>query len=391
MLTEMDVAHALPANGFIRRYVIHAMKQTTSPLCYHLGTGLTILATTCPLTYGCTYAGGALRGNLYTLLVGRSGEDQKSTALGIGRSLLHEAAAPLIGDYPGSPEGLIESLANANSQMIPMSEFGSFLAQSQRGYMEPIKAMLADVWDCLPIQRARANNRTIRVDNPRLSVLAACSIPYLEKHTLAEDWTGGFMARWLCLYGRRERVDPDPIGDDTDTEWLIEFLRNRASTGNAGWCRGLDAQAKSLWCDWYYELSRRQLPTLVTGVAARAPTIARKAALLYSWDYGLASWGEEWEIGISELEPAIKLAELHIKSLTGLADKIADHPDARLRRSVIAALDALGGEAPLGKILRILKMRKRPVVESLDGLCEEARVRKLMTENGFVYVLGGHV
>jgi hypothetical protein len=389
MLTEMDVAHALPSEGWIRRYVIHAMKQTTSPLCYHLGTGLTVLATTCPLQFGTHYAGGALRANLYTLLVGRSGEDQKSTALGIGRSLLHQAAAPLIGDYPGSPEGLIESLANANSQMIPISEFGSFLAQSQRGYMEPIKAMMADLWDCLPVQRARANNRTIRVDDPRLSMLAACSIPYLEAFTLSSDWQGGFMGRFLCLYGRRERIDPDPTGDDTDTEYLIEFLRSRASTGQAGWCEGLDPQAKKLWCDWYYELHQRRLPTLVAGVASRAPTIARKAAMLYSWDYGVASWGEPWQIGLAELEPAIKLAELHIKSLSGLADKIADHPDARLRRSVIGALDTLGGEAPLGQILRILKMKKRSVVESLDGLVEEGRIRRIRNEMGSVYVLSG--
>jgi len=384
----MDVARALPPDGFIRRYVIHAMKQTTSPLAYHLGVGLTILGTTCPLPFGTRYAGGSLRANLYTLLVGRSGEDQKSTAIGIGRSLLHEAAAPLIGDYFGSPEGLIESLSNANSQMIPVSEFGAFLAQAQTGYMQPLKAMLADLWDCQPQQRARANNRTIRVDNPRLSVLAACSLPYLESYTLQADWKGGFMGRFLCLYARRERIDPDPIGDDTDTQYLTNFLRERASTGLSGWCTGLDPEAKEKWCEWYYELHKRQLPTLVAGVSSRAPTIARKAAMLYSWDYGIASWGEPWQITLKELEPAIKLAELHIKSLVGLADKIADHPDARLRRSVLGALEQLGGEATLGKILRVLKMRKRPIVESLDGLCEEGRVRRLRTENGSSYVLG---
>ena len=67
----------------------------------------------------------------------------KSSALGIGRDVLFEAAAPLIGDYPGSPEGLIDSLARSPSQVIPISEFGRFLAAAQRGYYEPIKALLA--------------------------------------------------------------------------------------------------------------------------------------------------------------------------------------------------------------------------------------------------------
>ena len=78
-------------------------------------------------------------------LVGRAGEDQKSSALGIGRDLLFEAASPLVGDFPGSPEGLIDSLARSPSQNIPISEFGRFLASAQRGYFEPIKALLAEM------------------------------------------------------------------------------------------------------------------------------------------------------------------------------------------------------------------------------------------------------
>ena len=105
MVTEEDVVRALPENGFVRNYVIHAMKQTTAPLCYHLGVGLTLLSTTCPINYGMWYAG-ALRPNMFTLLIGRSGEDNKSSALNVGQGLLFSAAPDLIGDYPGSAEGL---------------------------------------------------------------------------------------------------------------------------------------------------------------------------------------------------------------------------------------------------------------------------------------------
>ena len=99
MLTEAETLKAIPPSGFVHDYVVHALKQTTSPLAYHLGTGLSILSCTCPLDYGMNYAG-KLRANLFVLLVGRSGEDQKSSALGIGRDLLFEAASPLVGDFP---------------------------------------------------------------------------------------------------------------------------------------------------------------------------------------------------------------------------------------------------------------------------------------------------
>ena len=89
MITELDAARACPQTGFIHTYALHSMRQTTAPLVYHLGVGLSVLAATCPTNYGMFYAG-MLRPNFYCLLVGRSGEDQKSSAITIGRDLLFE-------------------------------------------------------------------------------------------------------------------------------------------------------------------------------------------------------------------------------------------------------------------------------------------------------------
>ena len=384
MLTEKDAVYAVPPSGFVHDYVLHAVKQTTSPLCYHLGVALSILSSTCPLDYGMNYAG-RLRANMFALLAGRSGEDQKSSALGIGRDLLFEAASPLVGDFPGSPEGLIDSLARSPSQCIPISEFGRFLASAQRGYFEPIKALLADLWDCHSIQRAKANGKGVRVDDPRLSVMAACSIPYLEKYTLAEDWSGGFMGRWCVMYGRRERVDPDPAGDMTAFGDLAEFLRSRAIVPSGGWCAGLTPAAKKMWSEWFFDVTDRPLPDQIVGVRSRAPTMARKAALLYAWDWGKPIGGDPWLMDTPELDYGIRFAELHVKSVLGLSEVIADHPDARLRRSVIEAVELKGGVASIGQILGTLKMRRKPVAESLDALVEEGRLRRINVGSGYVY------
>lgn len=362
------------------------MKQTTSPLAYHIGVGLSILAATCPQPYGMRYAG-TLRPNMYTLLVGRSGEDQKSSALGIGKEVLFEAAAALCGDFPGSAEGLIESLDRQNTQLITVSEFGKLLAAAQRGYFEPIKTLLTDAWDCTPQQRAKANNKIIRVDNPRLSVMGGCSVPYLEKHTLAEDWTGGFMGRWFVIHAQRERVDPDPVGDDSMKPWLVDELKRRAYTPAAGDILGLTPAAKQYWADWFAEVSNRQLPGNIVGIRARAPTIARKIAMLLGWDYGGAIAGQSWYMDLDVLVPAIAITELHIRSLVDLAEVIAEHPDARARRSVLDAIRVSGGEATLGQILTIMKSKRRPVMESLDAIMEEGRVVRYDTALGAVYRL----
>ncbi len=385
-VSEQEAVAALPPSGWLREYVIHAAHQTTSPLIYHLGVGVTVLGTTCPLAYGMNYAG-PLRANNFCLLVGRSGEDQKSTALSVGKKILDEAAAPLIGDFPGSPEGLIDSLARRPSQFIPISEFGKFLSSAQRGYFEPTKTLLADLWDSLPTQRTKANNKTVRVDNPRLSIGAACSIPYLEKHTLAEDWTGGFMGRWTVLYGKRERTDPDPTGDNSRFQGLCDEVRKRATTPTAGYCMGLTPAARKLWTEWFLDITGRRLPDNIVGIRSRAPSMARKIALVYGWDYGPALAGQPWDMDLDVLEPAIALAELHVKSLVHLSDVIAEHQDARLRRSVMVAIRQFGGVASLGEILSVLKMRKRPIVEMLDALMEEGRVTRQKTSLGIVFTL----
>lgn len=377
-VTEAEAAAVVPPSGWIRRYVVHGYKQTTAPLIYHIGVGLSVLAVSCPLNYGMHYAGD-LRANNFCLLVGRSGEDRKSSALHVGRGILDKAAPSLIGDFPGSPEGLVDALEDTPSQLIPISEFGKFLSAAQRGYFEPTKTLLADLWDSMPVQRSKANRKVVRVSNPRLSIAAACSIPYLEKHTLAEDWTGGFMGRWLVLYGRRERIVPDPVGDRTDEQWLADELKRRALIKNAGWCQGLSPQASTLWHNWFHSVMNRQLPSNIIGIRARAPTMARKIALLYGWDYGPAQHGQPWHIDLSILEPAIAFTELHIQSLVHLSEVIAEHPDARLRRTVLRAIEEKGGLATLGEILGILKMRKRPVVEMLDALMCEGRVQRIKT------------
>jgi hypothetical protein len=241
--------------------------------------------------------------------------------------------------------------------------------------------------NCGAIQRVRANNRITRVDNPRLSIAAACSIPYLEKHTLAEDWTGGFMGRWMVLYGQRERIDPDPVGDRTDFDWLAEQLRLRATMPSAGWCMGLAPAAKQMWTDWFHDVSARILPGNIIGIRARAPTICRKVALLYGWDFGPAMLGDPWEMDVDVLEPAIKLVELHIQSLVDLSSIIAEHHDARMRRSVIQAIESFGGLANLGEILSVMKTRKRTVTEILDSLIEEKRISITNTSIGSAYAL----
>ena len=142
-----------------------------------------------------------------------------------------------------------------------------------------------------------------------------------------------------------------------------------------------------MWADWFHEVSARKLPDTIVGIRSRAPTMARKAALLYAWDWGKPFSGAEWDMDEMELDYGIRFAELHIKSVVGVSDVIADHADARMRRSVIECIATFGGKATMGQMLSRMKMKRKPVAETLDALLEEKRVRRVMNGVEWSYEL----
>lgn len=370
MISEDEVLTALPYDSWLTKYVQYCQMQTTSPLAYHLGVGLTILAMSCPTEYTMRFFG-KMPCNMFALLAGRSGEDQKSTALGFGEELLDMANFKLIGDQPASAEGLVNSLSEDNKQCIFYSEFGQFLSQSKGGYMESIKTTYTNLWDGKNITRKKANE-TIRAENPRLSIVAACSLPYLEQYTTAHDWSGGFMGRWLLMFAKRERTMAFPPDETEKTRnmrnylagTLQEFMRYSYSER----CLGLDEEAKELWSEWYCELQKRPLPTMISGTNTRCPAIAIRVALIYAWDQGLSRQGQNWKIDRHTLKFAIDVAELHLKSVITLADRLAEHPDALLRRRIMKCFPEVEDVATLGEIILSTKLRPRNLKEIIEGL-----------------------
>lgn len=385
MITEVQALAALPPAGFLRQYCAYAARQTTAPLAYHIGVGLSLMAVTCPISYGARYAVDQ-RPNLFVMLAGRSGDDQKSTAIQIGREILFAARPELIGDQPGSWEGQIQSLSVQPRQLLIYPEMGKLLASTQRGYMEPYKAVLTDLADATPQQRVLAKKKageesTIRVDNPRLSLLGACSLPFLERHTEAVDWTGGFLGRFFLIFAARERVDPWPYGSDAGQAELVAWIAEHAAADTAGWCLGPTSSARVTWNNWFRDVHARQLPELVAGARTRAPVMALKVALLLGWDYGTADLGMPWQIDHNVLEPAIAIAELYLQSVCALSERLAEHPEARTRRTVLEAL-TVGVPTTLGHILTTTKFKRKSLMEVLDGLVEERALQRLTIAGG---------
>tara|TARA_R110002060_G_C2119733_1_gene98655 strand:- start:67 stop:1248 length:1182 start_codon:yes stop_codon:yes gene_type:complete len=383
MINEHDVATALrllPDSSWLRNYCRYASNQTTAPLAYHLGTGLALLSSTVPLDGKMRYAGD-LCCTQYSMLVGRSGEDQKSTAMKIGKEIMFDAAPTTFGNRPGSFEGLIDGLANQPQQLLMYYEMGVLLASTTGGYLEALKALYTDLWDGTPQQRAKANDNLIKVDQPRVSIIGACAVPYLENYTKPHDWTGGFLGRWMIFYAQRERTDPDPIGNTQGRSYLVEDLRQLAEGDDFGHCAGLSQHAYQMWSDWFFDLDSRPIPSLIAGIRSRVPTMVRKICLILAWEQALAFGKRSWEIDETLLSAAIAFGELHLKSILGLATRIDPHHDARLRRQVLQCLPNIGDTTSLADILRTTKFRRSTIMETLETLLIEETIDQFIHGN----------
>ena len=391
MISEQDVIDAIPKQGFIFDYINHCALNTTAPIGYHLATGLNILSATCPASYSVHYAG-EMNANLFSMCVGRSGEDQKTTAVKMGRKLLYKVDPDLLSDKPVSSEGMLKILEENPQRLLIFEEMGEFMSKAQTGYFEPIKSLLTDLWDCTPQSRRKANE-VMRIDEPRLSCLAAISIPYLEKYTNPEDWTGGFLGRWFIIYSKRERTDPFPSGNLSMLNYLIETLqyKNRFKQKEylplVGKCRGLDKNAMKLWVKWFNDLDDVQMPDKISGAKTRAPAIAIKIALLYAWDFGLpvANNGGDWYLDAPVIAYAIAAANLHINSVCGLSDRIAEHPEALQRRSILDFIP-VGTSITLGQLIRATKLKKKTLIDQIDGLVIDGTLSRTIIGNSHDYV-----
>lgn len=393
MVTEQQVAAALPRRGFLWDYVRFAATQTDANIAYHVGAGLALLSQAVPIDFFVPF-GGPLRGNLYTLFVGPSTLSRKSGAISVARAVLASFDKDRISEAPGSPEALIDAIRRRPQQVLFYSEFASLLSNSERGYMRPIKTLLTEIWDCHPIGRQLVRKKASIIDHPRLSVVAGCAPGYLEAHTEPIDWTEGFLARFLTFYGHRERFYDSPPYDWEGQARLGEQLRgllpgDMVFSGPLGQCQGLDVTAAALWRDWHHKVERIALaktnrPT--QSAVGRAPGLAMKVAGLLAWDLGHARQSIPWQIGEEELACATAIVDLHIESVLEIGDQLAPDRDMRDRRRTLRAV----GEEPtlLGKILREAGLTKRRAHEMIETLVEEQlieRVRISGDEKGTYY------
>ena len=316
-------------------------------------------------------AGRELVPNLYTLIVGPSRSARKTATLDIGVEILRLANPEAVIPMPGSYEEMVAQLRATPIGLLEYREFGHFLKTTARGYGEPIRTVLMDLYDWPPTQayiRNLRKGKTVIEAPIVLSMLSAIATDLLFRFADLEEWTGGFFGRTLMLYGERDTFRmPSPW--DSARDALAQQLRAWCNTAIPQ-CGGFSREAWTAFEQWsrWRDSKSIEAPDRVQTFFAGAPTLAAKIALLYAIDCHEPIAGPGWLISYDSVAKAAMMVDtLYLPSIVHLGDRLALGDFERDRQRVLDVID-LFGKRGVGRpeLLRRLKI----AAQNLDAIVE---------------------
>ncbi len=381
-ITEAEVHHAmalLPDGCFLKAYVKYGESQVGSNIAYHIGTGLAMLSAVAPLNLTLTGGKATTFQNVYVLLVGSSGDAEKTTGMNVGRTLLAEVDQEILSSDPTAEETLLKMLAKRPNRLFFYPDYATFLSKTagkdQRG--EGLRSGFMSLFDGLYYSREYANGKKFEVATPRPSILAACTPQHLESYTSSIDWEGGFMSRHLILWGERERTREWPDQNPYTRElkhFLLEWLKWSVKQPVAEECSQITPEAMRHMDEWKGEIRRRyetqHADEMTKGIISRSKLMLSKVCLLLSWSRGACV--APWALDVPAVLAGIAITDMYLKSMLELTKNIAQTPAMMEQKRILNAVREQW--TPLGEITDRAKITKKRALEYIETLVEENKI-----------------
>lgn len=386
----------LPEHHFIRRYVEYAATLTDAPLIFHLGNALAMISAICPPDAAISGPAGSIAANVYVMLLGDSATSRKSSTMRIAQRILANAVPEIIGQTPGSKQGLEAAVAEQPQQILIYPEFSGFLAASQKqAAIQDLKLLLLDIFDGTAISR-RLSKESVFCVAPRLTLIGGVAPALFEAHTTTTDLTGGFTSRFIPLRGVRSGFRA-PSPPNLAVEAQLSAMLKHIGTGVPNIpVRISDTASSYLWDQWIptRDAVARRAPAETQGMLMRAlaPNLFKVIVLA-----AVAEISHMFPP--SQLRPAapdgsflwasdaiVRFAMAFVDAYTAPAaiflSSVATSPEMRLRRQVLIAVENLCATHPdhiaiEGAIFKEAKMNMRTARTYLETLVAEGTILKI--------------
>lgn len=342
--------------GIIDEYIRVMSPTTEAPDGFHLGVALTVIGAMIGRSVYASF-GKRLHANLFTLLVGDSGQSRKDTAISCGITLLRttlttetsmvtsgaKASKVTVGSGVkvatdiSSGEGLISTLKDTPNVLMYLSEFARLMGNANRQGTKTIAPVLMEAFDTPDSLSNLSKLSPVDAKEPYLSILAATQPRVLDGLLSEGDIHSGFINRWLIIPGKS--TNPNYWPPDIDREWLHVLFQNiTALIGTAVDPRGMSGSddAKAFWKIWYEKHWYQERSDEESSMAVRHPVMAIKVALIYAvlnGDQVIDQW---------HLEVGIAIVEWMAAQVAPLLPSWGASPLARLEQRVLAVITERG-------------------------------------------------
>jgi hypothetical protein len=300
---------------------------TESPLAYHIWTGITLIAGTLKRrTFIHAGMEGKIYPNLYTILIGPSGQARKGSALNCATPFIQESGISMPSNAI-TTEALIKHVVNSSSNfnngegqiewMCPVTiisgELGVLLGQHDIKFL----VTLTDWYDSKDSWGYETRGRgKEKISGVCVTMLGALAPDWLPSMLPDEAVGGGWSSRVIFIVEDKKRqiIPFSPVPDLLLQEKLIHDISMISNlTGKFEWGEGAE-EAYGKWYETYETEWNAGNPPIphpkFEGYCGRRGTHLRKVAMCLS-----ASRGDDLIIHLEDFRRAVKILEAAEKKM----------------------------------------------------------------------------
>ena len=264
--------------------------------------------------------------NFYICLVGRTAITRKDTARYRAQRLLDDLHTEENPEDPqfqilpgiGSAEGLLDALGGDRKVVVlSESEFLSLLAKARQEALSNLIPKLTSLFDSPDLETLKTRQKTVVCREPFLSISCGTTLAWLQKALTEKDIYGGFVNRFIFVYGKPKSPLPFPpkmnphaytalLAKINEVRLWVESLHKSEAGGELA----VPDTTRAMFTDYYAEYHKRcAVDSLPATLIPRVQTFVWKLAILY------AAMDASAEILPQHLGPAILAGDYFEQSI----------------------------------------------------------------------------
>ena len=282
---------------FLKDYQTFSEKASDASLEFTQACGLSLLSSVL-VRYRWLNIGKGVHPNLYTLLVGNSSDDRKSTSINRAMDMLALVSPRRAANLDFSAASLVHMMGDHKGKQgrrvmtLSFEEFGDSLAKMNLNWGGDIGTTLTKLYDGKSFEVSRlTQGKPYKVKNPSLAILAAGAYGMLEKHVKPLEWDGGFFARILFIlpHTKRPPFTVEPAFPQVEHDNALMSLKHiHGEVTNNKSVMSVSRSAEQLYIKYANAVKADDFQSLTAfdAVRARLLNIMWKVAMVYQVDLG---------------------------------------------------------------------------------------------------------